>query len=138
LDAFSSDAIPAHLLTFEALSLYRRKLAANGVLVLHLSNRYLDLEPVVGRLARSAGLAGRIRVNTQRTAQLVANGDPSIWAAIAVQASSLGSLQGLAQWRPLRLDDDVALWTDDFTNIFKVFIWSVPRLEPVEAGAKVP
>ena len=50
LDAFSSDAIPMHLLTREALALYRRKLAADGIIVFHISNRFLDLEPVIGAL----------------------------------------------------------------------------------------
>jgi hypothetical protein len=130
LDAFSSDAIPTHLLTFEALSLYRRKLSERGVLVLHLSNRYLDLEPVLGRLVQAAGVVGLIRANTERTPELESTGDPSIWAAVASDASSLGALQGDTRWRPLRVREGVALWTDDFSNIFSVFRWSLPRLVP--------
>ena len=56
LDAFSSDAIPMHLLTREALRLYRDKLADGGLIAFHISNRYLDLAPVLGALARDAGL----------------------------------------------------------------------------------
>ena len=88
IDAFSSDAIPTHLLTFEALSVYRSKLSETGVLVLHLSNRYLDLEPVLGRLVQATGIAGLIRANTGRTRELLeSGGDPSIWAAVASRAS---------------------------------------------------
>jgi protein-L-isoaspartate O-methyltransferase len=130
LDAFSSDAIPTHLLTLEALSLYRSKLSETGVLVLHLSNRYLDLEPVVGRLIQAAGIAGLIRANTARTPELESSGDPSIWAAIASHSSSLGGLQHDTRWRPLRIREGVALWTDDFSNIFSVFLWSLPRPVP--------
>jgi hypothetical protein len=130
LDAFSSDAIPTHLLTLEALSLYRSKLSETGVLALHLSNRYLDLEPVVGRLIQAAGVAGLIRANTGRTPELESTGDPSIWAAIASDSSSLGALQHDIRWRPLRIREGVALWTDDFSNIFSVFLWSIPRLVP--------
>ena len=60
LDAFSSDALPVHLLSREAIRLYRAKLAAGGVLVFNLSNRYLDLDPVMGRQAEDAGLVCRI------------------------------------------------------------------------------
>jgi len=130
LDAFSSDAIPTHLLTLEALSLYRSKLSETGVLALHLSNRYLDLEPVVGRLIQTADVAGLIRANTRRTPELESTGDPSIWAAIASDSSSLGALQHDTRWRPLRIREGVALWTDDFSNIFSVFRWSLPRLVP--------
>ena len=55
-DAFSSDAIPTHLITREALALYFRKLTENGTLAFHISNRYLNLRPVLGNLARDAGL----------------------------------------------------------------------------------
>ena len=124
IDAFSSDAIPTHLLTLEALSVYRSKLSENGVLVLHLSNRYLDLEPVLGRLVQVAGIAGLIRANMVRTRELrESGGDTSIWAAVAAHASFLSSLQNDERWRPLRIREGVALWTDDFSNIFSVFRW---------------
>ena len=136
LDAFSSDAIPTHLLTLEALSLYRKKLSDTGVLVLHLSNRYLNLEPVVGRLIQGTGAVGLIRADTDRTPELEASGDVSIWAAIASEHSHLGPLQNNPKWRPLRVRESVALWTDDFSNIFSVFIWSVPRLPGQQAEPK--
>jgi hypothetical protein len=124
LDAFSSDAIPTHLLTLEALTVYRSKLSEEGVLVFHLSNRYLDLEPVLGRLIQSAGVSGLIRVNTARTRELLeSDGDPSVWAALAPRASSLGGLGNNDQWRLLKTREGVGLWTDDFSNIFSVFRW---------------
>jgi hypothetical protein len=124
LDAFSSDAIPTHLLTREALRIYQSKLADGGVLVFHLSNRYLDLEPVLGRLIEDAGAAGLIRVNTARNKELLASGgDPSIWAAVGQSSSSVSALQGASGWGSLRTRAGVGLWTDDFTNIFSVFRW---------------
>ncbi len=124
IDAFSSDAIPTHLLTHEALSVYRSKLSEKGVLVLHLSNRYLDLEPVLGRLVQAAGIAGLIRENTGRTRELLeSGGDPSIWAAVASRVSLLGTLEGDKRWRPLRVREGITLWTDDFSNVFSVFRW---------------
>jgi hypothetical protein len=60
-------------------------------------------------------------VNTARTRQLLASdGDPSIWAAVAERASTLGGLQNDQRWRPLQTRGDVALWTDNFSNIFSV------------------
>ena len=57
LDAFASDAIPVHLITRQAIELYLSRLQPGGVLLFHISNRYLDLEPVLGNLARDRGLA---------------------------------------------------------------------------------
>jgi hypothetical protein len=86
-----------------------------------LSNRYLDLEPVLGRLVQSAGISGLIRVNTAPTRELLeSGGDPSIWAAVATRVSNLGGLQKDERWRPLQLRPHVSLWTDDFSNIFSV------------------
>jgi hypothetical protein len=95
-----------------------------------LSNRYLDLEPVLGRLIRDTGLAGLIRANIDATAELKSKGYPTIWAAIATDSSHLGPLRTVHGWRALRIRDGVKLWTDDYSNIFRVFIWSVPRMEP--------
>ena len=64
LDAYSSDAPPLHLLTLDAVRLYLTKLAPGGVLVLNISNRHLVLEPVVGAIARAAGLVARTRSDT--------------------------------------------------------------------------
>jgi hypothetical protein len=138
VDAFSSDAIPTHLLTLEALDVYRRKLSPTGILAWHLSNRYLDLEPVLGNLLRRADVAGLIRVNIDRTPELEANGYPTIWAAVASAPQHLGALRTDSRWRPLRTRESVGVWTDDFSNIFSVFIWSVPRSEPDKAGEKAP
>jgi hypothetical protein len=138
VDAFSSDAIPTHLLTLEALSVYRSKLSPKGILAWHLSNRYLDLEPVLGNLLRRADVAGLIRVNIERTPVQETNGYPTIWAAVGSTPEHLGSLRKDSRWRSLRTRESVGVWTDDFSNIFRVFIWSVPRMEPHEAGEKAP
>jgi hypothetical protein len=138
VDAFSSDAIPTHLVTLEALSVYRSKLAEPGVIAWHLSNRYLDLEPVLARFIREARVSGLIRTDIDRTPELESNGYPTVWAAIASNPSQLGALRNDSRWRPLRIREGVGLWTDDFSNIFSVFIWSVPRMAPLKAGGKAP
>src|SRR5262249_54511696 len=63
IDAFSSDAIPVHLLTEEAMDIYLPNLAEDGLLAIHISNRYLDLEPVLGNLAEKRGLSGFIQID---------------------------------------------------------------------------
>jgi SAM-dependent methyltransferase len=121
LDAFSSDAIPVHLLTSEALALYFRKLVPGGVLVFHLSNRYLNLEPVLSRFAQQAGVAARIWANTARKkVDERAGEDPSIWAVLASDSRSFGSLSHDSRWRTLRQPDKVNLWTDDFSNVLQI------------------
>jgi len=60
LDAFSSDSIPVHLLTKESVTLYKSRLTEHGLLAIHISNRYIDLEPVVERLADECGLKARV------------------------------------------------------------------------------
>ena len=64
IDAFSSDSIPVHLLTREAMATYRRHLAEGGVIAFHISNRYFDLSPVLARLAKELGLVAYIRNDT--------------------------------------------------------------------------
>ena len=122
LDAFTSDAIPLHLLTLEAVKVYLSRLTPDGVLLFHLSNRYLDLEPVVARSIAATNLIGLIRANLHPPQKDVdAGGNPSIWAAATRQQSLLGQLPANQGWRPVQTQAGVALWTDDFSNIFKVF-----------------
>jgi len=136
LDAFSSDAIPVHLLTMQALSVYRSKLAENGILVFHISNRYLNLEPVLARLIDATGTAGLIRRNTGRAVELETAGFPSIWVAMASNPTRLAVLAKDPRWGPLQKKEDVGLWTDDFSNIFRVFVWSIPRITHGKGGGK--
>jgi hypothetical protein len=105
LDAFTSDAIPTHLLTREALALYRSRLRNGGVLAVHISNRYLDLEPVVAALAADAGLACR----GQRDVY-------SDWAVLAERRRDLGAPSIDARWHDCRRGGG-AVWTDDFSNL---------------------
>jgi hypothetical protein len=115
-DAFSSDAIPVHLVTREALALYRSRLAPGGVLAFHISNRYLDLDPVLGALAREAGLACRVG-DVDRPGPFVRGEAASTWVAIARRMHDLGSLPG---WRPCARDEEIEPWTDAHSNVFDV------------------
>lgn len=122
LDAFSSDAIPVHLITREALALYRSKLGPDGVLLFHISNRYLDLHPVLGTLAEDAGLASLARDDNSVTdADRRVWKTVSSWVVMAPDLAALGGLRDDADWYPLAAGDD--LWTDDYSDVFGVVNW---------------
>jgi hypothetical protein len=124
LDAYSSDAIPVHLLTREALRLYLDALAPDGVLLFHISNRHLDLEPVLARLAADAGLAGLVQHYAPSAEGATGPGRTgSSWAIMARHPDHLGALAADGRWRPARTDPRVPLWTDAFAAIATVFRW---------------
>jgi hypothetical protein len=125
LDVFSSDAIPVHFLTQEALRLYLTKLSDEGILLFHISNKYLDLKPVLGDLAGKAGLACFIRDDAYwDPAKERARKIGSIWAVIARRTSDLGQLPEDRRWEPLQGRPGARPWSDDFSNILSVFKWS--------------
>lgn len=119
LDAFSGDAIPAHLLTREAMALEARALAPGGLMAVHVSNRYLDLVPVVARTAASAGLLGRVRLDDmgEHPEAATAQGrTTSRWVVLARREADLGPLLEDRRWRPL-VADDAPPWTDDHAHV---------------------
>lgn len=124
LDAYSSDAIPVHLVTREALALYRRKLAARGVLAFHISNLHLNLEPVFANLANDAGLTSLVRDDTQISdAERAAGKSPSIWLVMAREREDLAALARDPRWRAVRADPAQRVWTDDYSSLLRVFSW---------------
>jgi SAM-dependent methyltransferase len=130
LDAFSSDAIPIHLITREAISLYLAKLKPDGILVFHISNRYLDLRPVLGNLARDAGLVSLAGAQLKISeAQRQKKESPSSWVVMAHRPVDLGGLPRNQPWQGLPGRPGEALWTDDFSNILSVFNWQSLQLE---------
>jgi hypothetical protein len=123
LDAFSSDSIPAHLLTREALALYRAKARPDAIIVAHISNRYLNLGPVFGALARDRGLSIRGREDTHLDkADLDAGKMGSVWVTLAANDAALGPIVADARWVTVRRDFP-QVWSDDFSNLFAVFRW---------------
>lgn len=133
LDAFSGDAVPVHLLTREALQMYLQKLEPTGVLAVHVSNRYLDLHPVMQALADDAGLVCRCRwqQNINIPAAERAEGKfGSDWVVLARQESDLGQVARNEHWRRLERWPGVGVWTDDFSNLLRIFRWDE---EPGEA-----
>lgn len=114
LDAFTSDAIPTHLLTAEALALYESKLAPGGLIAIHLSNRYLELGPIVKATADEAGLAMKIHDDIPNSSELSAGKLPSVWAVLARDASHLAEFR---RWATPKTDASVRPWTDDYASV---------------------
>jgi len=120
LDAFSSDAIPIHLLTREATELYLSRLAPGGVIALHFSNLHLSLSPVLARVAQEQGLAVLWQREPASAGSLIVGKFPSEWMVVARDLRDLGSLPGDARWRQPEVPPTTPLWTDDFSNILAV------------------
>jgi len=126
VDAFSSDSIPVHLITNEALRLYADKLKQNGIIAFHVSNRYFDLVPIVASMAKAQGLAYAFRYdreennidNNEADHPFMRSG--SIYIVVAKSQGILSSLMEIpGLW--YRYKDDMKLpsiWTDDYVNIF--------------------
>ncbi len=123
IDAFAGDAIPTHLLTVEALSLFMERVTDDGVLLLHVSNRYYDLRPVLRADAAQLGFAG---VHVARIHDLELDQDPSQYVALARTEAPLEPLRLRRGWR--RLIDTPSLagsdaWTDDHIDTLAALIW---------------
>jgi hypothetical protein len=118
LDAFSSDAIPVHLVTREALQVYLRKLRTGGWLAFNISNRYIDLAPVVAALAADAGLTCRVRSDPSPTpSEKAAGKQGSIWAVMASSVEDLGRLAHDPRWQAPQPIPGDPVWSDDYSNL---------------------
>ena len=127
VDAFSSDAIPVHLLTREALALYLDKLSENGAIAFHISNRYMRLAPIVASIAETHGL-----VTYSVTSVLKKRKDSldssSIVAIVARDRADLGTIATNGIWREVPVNTEIKPWSDDYSNvpgaIFRNFVSS--------------
>ncbi len=114
LDAFSSDAIPTHLLTREAFGVWRSRLSARGVIAVHITNRYVDLTDVLGALAREEGLTARTQTRT------VVDGNTRIvtrWVLLTRDPTKLGPLARDPGWTALPRGRRA--WTDERTDLLR-------------------
>ena len=121
LDAFNSDAIPVHLLTQEAITLYTSKLATGGMLAFHISNRSLKLNTVLADLATHSGATSLSFADGEFDP--VRGKDPSEWLVMAQHSPALDVLAQNPRWRVLQGHAESDVWTDDFSNILRVFRW---------------
>jgi hypothetical protein len=120
LDAFSSDAVPMHLMTKEALALYLSKLAPGGVIAFNISNWHLTFSPVLARLAQDAGLAALWQREPSDAGSWKTGKFPSEWFVIARDRRDFGALVTDARWKVPTVPAGTPLWTDDFSNILSV------------------
>lgn len=121
MDAFSSDSVPIHLITREAIQLYLSKLTKEGLIVINISNRFLNLEPVLGALAQDLGLSTlRQREADISESEREMGKSPSHWVLFARNQKDFGNLVSDSRWQPIPETESAPLWTDDFSNIFRV------------------
>lgn len=130
IDAFSSDAIPLHLLTREAFGVYQRAIKPDGVVLVHISNRYIDLEPVLHALVQQDGWSAMLRHDepSEDDERLARTG--SIWVAMARDPEALNRLvaasasepDGRGSWQPLDETREPRLWTDDYASVLPLIM----------------
>jgi hypothetical protein len=143
VDAFSSDSIPVHLITRQALQLYFDRVRPDGIVLFHVSNSYLDFRPVLANLAKADGLTGYSFIDE---ADVLSGKTPSVWVALAKAPEHLGRLltepssgktsaangaaptpahpQAASPWEALVPEPKVGVWTDDYSNLLSVFDWA--------------
>lgn len=114
LDAFSSDSIPVHLLTREAVEMYSERLRPGGLLVFHITNRTFDLRPVLRAAADDLGWMGLVGSYAGRSP----GSTPSTWVVLARSTSDMGDLPALPGWSAL--PNRSVEWTDDYSSVLRV------------------
>jgi len=120
IDAFSGDAIPLHLLTTEALEIYKRHLASGGILAFHISNQHVDLEPVVAQLAKAAGMKA-MRFSTPGNEE---RGEFSAtWMLLSNSPTFFEQPAVFNEARQPAIDPNVHVWTDDYSSLLPVLRW---------------
>jgi SAM-dependent methyltransferase len=115
IDAFSSDSIPVHLMTVEALAAYERHMQPDGIIAFHISNRFLQLHPVVEQLATARGLAVAWLEELRNDGSTVSD-----WILLSKEPAALLKPYIAAAAQPIPTKPDWRLWTDDFNNIVQV------------------
>ena len=133
IDAFSSDAIPLHLLTEEAIGIYARAMKPDGILLIHISNRFFDLEPVLAAEAKARGWTSAIRMDPGPIGDEYGDLTGSNWVALTATPQRMQQLTGgirprkdsgdLDAWVPLDARPGFTRWTDDYASTLPVLIW---------------
>lgn len=118
LDAYSSDALPMHLLTREAVSLYAQKISPKGLLAFHISNRYFDLRPALGNIAHDLGLTALVQSDLkQYPDDRLFDRSPSTWVLMARDPTALKSFVQDTRWQAVAFRPDKPIWTDSYSSI---------------------
>jgi len=131
LDAFTSDAIPIHLMTREAMAIYVSKLAPHGIVMMHISNRHMELASVVAGIAHANGLVSR---HNNRAAREGENDTRYIFTSNVVinarEEADFGQLLEDKDWSELTIDPEQRIWTDDYSNIIGAIVRNLRRAHP--------
>jgi hypothetical protein len=125
IDAFSSDSIPVHLLTHEAVRVYMRHLAPEGILAIHISNRFLDLKPVLANIAQAQRLVVRYVSDSPSEASGASSSD---WVLVAASDAPLAAPAIAERGEAIAVNPEFSLWTDQFNNLIDVL-----KLRPWQA-----
>jgi hypothetical protein len=125
VDAFSSDAIPVHLLTRDSLKVYLNKLKDDGVIAFHTSNRSFYLAPVIARMAADLGL---VTYRRRDALDILSEAKrESEWVVVVHKPEDMGALQHNPDWKELKPRAGDPVWTDDYSNILSVLGGSPPQ-----------
>ena len=117
VDAFSGDAIPVHLITIQALELYRRHLAPGGIVAFHISNRYLDLAGVVQQIADRAGMKTAFVSSSEIPSEDVFTSD---WVLVTSNETFLKLPVVVKAMEPITVPKRLRLWTDDYNSLLPI------------------
>jgi SAM-dependent methyltransferase len=120
LDAFNSDSIPAHLVSREAVRMYLTKLKPDGLILFHVSNRYMDVESLATAVALDAGLQGRVRYDDDEEAPGKATSD---YVVVARHSEDFGELNEDENWTTIEKPNGIQPWTDDYSNMLAIVRW---------------
>jgi SAM-dependent methyltransferase len=120
LDAFNSDAIPAHLLSREALAIYQKKLKPDGAVLFHVSNRYLRVGELVSALALEAGLPAMMRIDDDDSEP---GKSRSAYVIVALEAPTVQHLSEDPNWLPVTRPEAIQPWSDDYSNLWAILRW---------------
>jgi SAM-dependent methyltransferase len=121
LDAFSGDAVPIHLLTAQAIALYRRHLRPGGILAIHISSQYLDLAPQLALQAENAGLHAALIHSDADDARGIFAAD---WVLMTADRDFLNRPEIANVAQPLKQIPGLRLWTDDYSSLLPLLKWS--------------
>jgi spermidine synthase len=123
IDAFSGDAIPVHLLTTQAMQVYRRQLAPGGILAFHVSNQYLDLTPEIAELAAASGMEARVVDTPPQSAR----GEyRATWVLVTNNTQFLAQLPVAMMARAIHRKPGLPAWTDDSSSLLPILQWRLP------------
>ncbi len=125
IDAFSSDSVPMHLLTREALGVYGKAIQSDGILLFHISNRYLDLRPVIAEIAERGGWDSQMLQYVPTAEESVLNSTVSVWVAMSRNGESLDRLLALSgedspYWEIVPVTPGFPGWSDDYASILPI------------------